>query len=499
MKEQWAYEIFAGMISEDHLVLEGNQMKIMLGRLLLSSLFLILVGCASVPEHTVLAQTQYEPDCDHPVTSDTEKGMATSRVSLDPPYTLHYLEFDDQGWEYPATSYRSTDKDSPSSPMDFAIKNLAKSVETRNVATFVYVHGWHHSAKECDRDVKRFKELLAEQAKIDKKREVIGFYIGWNGDSIDIPILENANFWGRKNAAHHVSEGSVREFFARMKALRGHWNRQGSAERVKDCGAPSAETSATDCPIKTVMIGHSFGAWILYASTAPYLIETLSETVDVPKNAQRPVSVREHGIADLVILLNPAFEASRYESLHRIARQYKRDFYSPPLLVSITSQADLATKNAFPIARFFNTIFQYPSTSDEEAVAMKHTHGHIDDYLTHDLTLDANTKSNADLKCSEYSDLVGTSERLRTEFFSPKIDGSRQLTLDKGWTRKMCSGLVLKQREVSDLGPYNIVWNIRTFSEIIAGHNDIVGDELKDFVRELYMDLARAPRVRIKQ
>lgn len=481
-------------------------MKIMLSRLLLPFLLLILAGCASVPEHSLLAQAQYEPDCDHPATFDTAKEMATSRVSREPPYTLHYLEFDDQGWEYPKTSYHSADKDTPPSPMDYAIKNLAKSVETRNVATFVYVHGWHHSAKECDRDVKRFKELLKEQAEFEEqkpeegdRREVIGFYIGWNGDSIDIPILKDATFWGRKNAAHHVSEGSVREFFARIKALRGHWNRQGGAERVKDCGATSSETPATDCPITTVMIGHSFGAWILYASTAPYLIETLSETIDIPKNAQHPVSVREHGVADLVILLNPAFEASRYEPLHRIARQYKRDFYSPPLLVSITSQADLATKNAFPIARFFNTIFQYPSTSDEEAVAMKRTHGHIDDYLTHDLTLDANTKSDTDLKCSKNSELVRTSERLRTDFFSPKIDGSRQLTLGKGWTRKMCDGLVLKQREASDLGPYNIVWNIRTYYEIIAGHNDIVGDELKDFVKELYMDIARTSRVRIKQ
>lgn len=476
----------------------AHQMKAILSRLLLASMVLICVGCASVPEHAVLAQAQYNPDCDQPATFDTEKGMATSRISLEPPYTLHFLEFDDQGWEYPETSYHSADKDSPSSPMDFAIKSLAKRVETRNVSTFVYVHGWHHSAKECDRDVRRFKELLAEQAKIDKTRAVIGFYIGWNGDSIDVPILKNATFWGRKNAAHHVSEGSVREFFARIKALRGHWNRHGSAERVKDCGATRSEIAAKDCPIKTVMIGHSFGGWILYASTAPYLIETLSETVDLPKNAQRPLSVREHGIADLVILLNPAFEASRYEPLHRIARQYRRDFYSPPLLVSITSQADLATKNAFPVARFFNTLFQYPSTSDEEAVAMKRTHGHIDDYLTHELTLDSNAKASADFQCSEYADLLITSERLRTAFFAPRIDGSGQLTLDKGWTRRMCGGLVLNQRATSDLGPYNIVWNLRTYSEIIAGHNDIVGDELKDFVRELYLDLARAPRVLIK-
>ena len=88
------------------------------------------------------------------------------------------------------------------------------------------------------------------------------------------------------------------------------------------------------------------------------------------------------------MLLNPAFEASRYDGVFEASRHYTPRDGAPPLLVTLTSTADWATKKAFPVARFVNSIFQYPSSSEEQSFAMKRTHGHIDRYLTHTLCLD---------------------------------------------------------------------------------------------------------------
>jgi hypothetical protein len=250
------------------------------------------------------------------------------------------------------------------------------------------------------------------------------------------------------------------------------------------------------------MMGHSFGAWILFAATSPYIIETLAGTADLPKDAsiQTRTSSRERGIADMVVLLNPAFEASRYEPIHRAARRYRHQEYETPILVSVTSTADWATKNAFPMARFFNSIFQYPATTDEESTAMKRTHGHIDAYLTHELrseSVAACSQDNPDA-CKNDNTENCNHQALRNRFFENTKTGDT-ISLIPGWVREMCSNLKLSNLKNSDLGPYSIVWNVRTFREVISGHNDIMGEQLRDFVRQIYGDISLAPRAAISE
>ncbi len=244
------------------------------------------------------------------------------------------------------------------------------------------------------------------------------------------------------------------------------------------------------------MIGHSFGAWVLYSATSPYILETLSGTSDLPKGTELPTTVRERGIADLVVLLNPAFEASRYEPVVRAARRYRIENYHSPLLVSITSTADLATKDAFPIARFFNSIFQYPATSDEQSIAMKHTHGHIDKYITHELTVDTARMSvdpNSEPTCvvdaqGQRSDM----REMRERFFSAARDPSGNVKLDANWVRPMCGGLKLTHVGHGEVDPHSIVWNVRTFKDVIPDHNGITTLPLRDFVTQLYGDIGFA-------
>lgn len=436
-----------------------------------------LSGCVQVPSRPYLAGPAAVPECNN-APPDALKHSISPEYHPEARYVLHYLEFDDQGWSY-ADARNTGERWSPGRHMDCAIKDLVSRLtgDNNRVRMFVYVHGWHHSADAEDRDVKAFRALLAKQAQ-QTSRQVVGFYIGWEGDSWNVPVLRNLTFWGRKNAAHHVAEGSVREFFSRVKALRDHYNRPRFAA---ECGNTDVEDAPKGCPIQTLMMGHSFGAWVLYSATAPYILETLAGDADLPdhERGKRPATARERGIADMIILLNPAFEGSRYEPVHRAAKRYRPGFYESPLLVSITSTADAATKTAFPIARWFNSIFQYPSTSEEESIAMKHTHGHIDRYITHTLSMESAAEP-----CNEHT--------MRQAFFNIPTGSFR---LETPWTRKLCHGLIVKSLPNPDSNPYSIVWNIRTFENIIANHNDITGEPLMRFISALFGDIYLLKRI----
>jgi hypothetical protein len=473
---------------------------------------LSLFGCRELPQRPNVYAIAQGKGCEAELFQSND-GSSTPEIHKAPnyEYTLHFLEFTDQGWAYPVIDSRGNPSSTLSNrQIDCAIGDLASRLNSEDIRAFVYVHGWHHSAKDHDRDLERFQRLLKGQAigqaEINKatgsKRAVIGFYIGWRGDSVELPFIKDVTFWGRKNAAHHVSEGSVREFFSRIKAIRNHWNRR-NTERSKNCGKPEALTDHHDCPLRTVMIGHSFGAWVLYSATSPYLLETLAGTADLPEDASLPVTARERGIADLIVLLNPAFEASRYEPIYRAAMRYKNKTYESPLLVSITSTSDLATKYAFPLARFFNSIFQYPTTSDEESEAIKRTHGHVDRYITHllkvDLSRSPSTEDGSRYACMDESRAITNMQEMRDRFIKSNLDSAGNFRLESGWTRQLCGGLTLEQKAIPGLDPYNVVWNIQTDGDVIQGHNGIVTIPLWDFVTQIYEDIRRIPKLALSR
>jgi hypothetical protein len=189
--------------------------------------------------------------------------------------------------------------------------------------------------------VQKFRKLLRSRKQLSPDRRIVGIYVGWNGNTVDFWGLRNLTFWGRKNAAHHVAEGRVRELVSRLKGLREHWNARAQASD-HDC---DWEPSGTDrCKLRTIMIGHSFGGLILYNSAAPYLLEILSIDRDLPATEKRPRAARARGIADLIVLLNPAFEASRYEAMFVASREYRPQEGEPPLLITLTSSADWAAR-----------------------------------------------------------------------------------------------------------------------------------------------------------
>lgn len=221
----------------------------------------------------------------------------------------------------------------------------------------MYVHGWKHNGEKDDADLAHFNEQLDAIRKLDKRR-VTGVYVAWNGKRTTLPLVKEFTFWGRKRAADRVSQSAaVTRLMGAIDSITEKRKVEGKSQDL------------------VVYVGHSFGARVLYNAVAQVLIHR----TQLRHPGGRGTYGRVEGIGDMVILLNPAFEASlftTFNALHSPTYVFPPD--QPPLVVSIASETDRATKIAFP---FGQTI------SGNRAPKRRTTVGNFAPYWTHHLTL----------------------------------------------------------------------------------------------------------------
>jgi hypothetical protein len=509
------HRAYALAVSEISLTKHGVKMKSHIETWLLcviASVFLF--GCASDrPYRTRLVDVG---DVECPLHSaGTLERCSNVTPETGQGYELHFVEFDDQGWMPTLDNESPTAGNTSQNQIDHLMNRLDKLLDENSsyLNIIVYVHGWKHDARSDDSDVERFRQVLAsartlERGGKDNPRKVVGIYVGWRGKSWNLPgPLINLSFWSRKAAALRVSHGTVQELFARLRTVQQYYN---SRTASPDCATPREGRLTTGgCRVRTLMIGHSFGAWILYSAMSGQIMATLNAERDLDaqldQHGKDDTTGREHAAkgvanrrpAEMIVLINPAFEAVRYQPVHQAAINYKNRVAQPPILVTITSTADLATKDAFPAGRFLNSIFERPVTSEEQNEAMTHTHGHIELYQTHELIRIASEPCPGWQKpgplSSSDKDQILKNKAIEVEnsarFFN-------QYTQDNGllrpWVRDFCGGVRLVQLKQSDprqnRDPNSLVWNIRTDASLIPGHSEIMGDEFLEFVRQLYDD-----------
>ncbi len=411
--------------------------------------------------------------CDRAAVSIHQSGSAQE-------FLLGFVEYDDQG--------QLRDR----KQMQFVLDHYRKIAAREDVILTVFVHGWHHSAAPGDGNIESFKgmlskisarEAIASQQDARARRKVIGVYLGWRGDSITVPILRQATFWGRKAVAQEVGLQGVSEVLLKLEEIvnvKAGWEQQ-TPKPLND---------------RMVVIGHSFGGAVVYTSLQQIL-------ADRYLSSQRGKTRQEDakGFGDLVILLNPAFEAMRFATLYDIGQQcsYKftgadkvvaadtvaascRQYKVPPQLprlAVLTSEADYATRYAFPAGRFFSTLFEthddierlIATANGAEAVVLSekdadnNTIGHFQPYWTHRL-----------------DPVVTASERSAS--FSYRSLGNNWTDQDYG------SKLRFEAVELSHLGrssPLNPYLNIYVDGSLIPGHNEIWGDSIQKFLQDLIM------------
>lgn len=482
----------------------------------------LLSSCGTSPPYrTQLLDVTSSPDCPPSrahVLPDCRN--VTPEVARDN-YELHFVEFDDQGWNYRTAADAATDNHGRAfrySQTDHLMARLRQlldsdkeGAEKQDLNIILYVHGWNHHSDTNDDDVKQFRKLLSLQSRAEqsiatrsaskKPRKVVGIYVGWEGKHVELPSWALVStFWTRKAAAQRVSRGSVLELFSRLQSIQQHYN--GPSESPYCRANVDIKRNTEQCRIRSLMVGHSFGAWILYSALAGPLIETLSAKQDVPDttgNEKNSSWLRRP--ADLVVLINPAFEAVRYEPLHRTAMAYRPSVAQPPLLVTVTSSADSLTRYLFPAGRTVNTFFQLleRASSEDQSTAMSHTHGHIPRLITHRLVEKVGTCPawTAPERMTESNDaavrpIIDRNTQIEqnkaSEFYKNWTENG---LLKNGWVREFCGDTQLEQLTASsheNIEPNSPIWNIVTGPEIINGHSDVTQAIFLNFIHQLYDD-----------
>lgn len=162
--------------------------------------------------------------------------------------TLHYLgfvEFDDQG------QMRERDQ------MQSVLNTFYDIAAKENVLLVTFVHGWHHNAAPDDENVKSFQELLGRLSRVESQnsqpRKVLGLYIGWRGESIEIPYVNELTFWERKNTAENVGLVGVTEVLLKL-------------EEIVNVKAGIETSVPKPLNSRMVIIGHSFGGALFYGA-----------------------------------------------------------------------------------------------------------------------------------------------------------------------------------------------------------------------------------------
>ena len=426
--------------------------------ILLLAAVLFLGGCSSSdPYRTNL-------DVCHPTlqTSCSSSAIIYNDIKQSDEYYLGFVEFDDQG------QIEKRDQ------MQSVVNKFYDIAAKEDVLLITFVHGWHHNAAPDDSNVKSFQKLLGQLSHVESQsagqsgrvaRKILGLYIGWRGESIEIPYINDLTFWERKNTAENVGLMGVTEVLLKL-------------EEIVNVKAGMETTEPKPLNSRMVVIGHSFGGAVVFTALQQVLSDRF---IDSRRN--KTFSSDAEGFGDLVILVNPAFEAMHYATLYDISQQHCRNYFPTqlPKLVVLTSESDLATKWAFPAGRFFSTLMESHSTvtrhycENNKPITMEIKEGkaditavgHFEPYQTHHLDAVSNIKRREPAK-------------LRTVWSSQKAGNS----LDFEGSRLS---------HLNRTHPLNPYLNIKVDSELIANHNDIWGKEIVSFLRDLIV-ISTLPR-----
>lgn len=352
----------------------------------MASLLSILTGCTPLKQY----RTQYSSQ---PGSVSESNAIEETSTNL-----LGFVEFDDHGWLWDGAQMRAV------------VDRIAAEDKTNGVVIVVFAHGWKHNASWQDGNVNAFRGVLGELQDLENAssfqhttqdgnplplppRKVVGVYLGWRGLSQTWLGLKELTFWERKRTAHAVGQGAVSETLVELEEIRKR-----SRIVYKD-----QEINHLRQPTMLIVVGHSFGGAVVHSAIAPLLQEHLIDVID---NAGKPKPPR--GFGDLVVLINPAYEAARFQILKRSsdARAYITD--QPATLAIFTSKADWATKIAFKIGRIVSTIFEKNRKDQDQYGANITAIGHYQPYITHDLkwvppkTGEAPQQKNAKVGSSDY-------------------------------------------------------------------------------------------------
>jgi pimeloyl-ACP methyl ester carboxylesterase len=424
---------------------------------------LMTIGCTPLVQY----RTNYEPCTSaDPASQCMDRAIqhyvpAAASVPGDR-YWLGFIEFDDQGQLFDRRQ------------MYAVLGQIAVESANDDFILVVFVHGWKHNAREGDDNIDHFRDVLQRlsqtetalsQAQKLPPRKVLGVYLGWRGESVSVPGLDNVTFWDRKNTAHKVGHGAVTEVLNRIDQIR----------QTKDAQDGSGHSRS-----RVVVVGHSFGGAVVFSA-----LEQILESRFVQSPGPAGVVGDAAGFGNLVVLVNPAFEALLYSPLSDMSTERASYFESQlPVLAVLTSETDDATKIAFPIGRWFSQFFEKertqkrsnPISHTEETISERRADmtavGHFDPYRTH--TLSASGKAAAEVRARPAKERAQSVLSVAESWEQDRPGG----TID-------FPGSVLKRTAASaGRNPYLVIGVDRA---LIPNHDDIWDPRVESFIAHLIL------------
>jgi hypothetical protein len=187
---------------------------------------------------------------------------------------------------------------------------------------------------------------------------------------------------------------------------------------------------------------------------------------------------------DLIILINPAFEAARYLPLYTAAQAvtvYPK--YQRPCFLAVTATNDQATGHWFPIGRWFSTRLESVRRNalardngaippvDAEKKAILNTIGHLPWLITHQLNC-AKTKESAHQAYKGKGPDLPDWHKERRAFQEFNQEFRPDGHLKKNWRRTYSSGAILEHVRGN---PDNPFWTIQATPHVVDGHNGYSG------------------------
>jgi hypothetical protein len=348
------------------------------------------------------------------------------------------------------------------------------------VIVLAFAHGWHHNAAwdiehdSGDLHFKAFRRVmmslvLREAERNQSARRVIGVYLGWRGKASEgllSSISDYLTFWSRLNTATRIGNGE-----AIKNTIRG------IVETTK--GKLSGEFEAPDSPL--IFAGHSMGALLIETAFFSLLRREPSSLLKSRSLSPASCAAVYRGtqaveFPDLVLLLNAATDSRLARQMRelldkeQLSRQVQCDplKYATPVLVSVTSEADGATKTWFPAGK-----------------RGRRTEGHDRSLITHSLT-----RHVGGVQCSPKSDehiMVSYNQSWHC-LRRPVVVGGRLTSMAIDLPQESHPGdychvryrlTPLQHDRVSSF------WNFQVPREVMGGHNDVFNTRSNLFVMAL--------------
>jgi hypothetical protein len=343
-------------------------MLLILGGLAVLAVFLFAVSTRNMPFRVVANDPPGPPaitsieQLEEDEGSRSRVGKASIERHENDGFLLGIVEFDDQGWFWSRGQ------------LEQLLQEIRAVSRGSGALILLFAHGWEHNASVEDSHLACFREVLRYVAETERdagrSRAVVGVYLGWRGLSLNITGVQWLTFWTRKEAAERIGEGQALETLTALEDL---------DRELQNNGYPDS---------RLIILGHSFGGTLLHSALANVFVRRLAGELYQRPPASNGSSARSDaivpGFGDLVVLVNPAFEASRYDALRDISRRYKFDDRQTPVLMLVSAANDAATRIYFPVGRFVSTFFQR-ARDRSQTRQMRRTAANYGPFVTHTL------------------------------------------------------------------------------------------------------------------